>query len=63
MEKLCQVPSAGSVMLFSHEGMALFMGKGAPGRWAELARLQLPFPGVKDVSSSLWWESRGAKLG
>lgn len=60
MEKLCQVPSAGSVMLFSHEGMALFIrygsvhvGKGAPGRWAELARLQLPFPGVKDFSSSL----------
>lgn len=59
----CQVPSAGPVMLLSHEGMALFMGKGAPGHWAELVRLELPFPGLKDLSSPLWWESRGAKLG
>lgn len=40
-------------MLFFHEGMAVFVGKGAPGHWAELVRLQLPFPGIKDLSSSL----------
>lgn len=40
-------------MIFFHEGMALLVGKGAPGHWAELVRLQLPFPGIKDLSSSL----------
>lgn len=36
---------------FFHEGTALFAGKVAPGRWAELVGLQLPFPEVKGLSS------------
>lgn len=49
----CHVPSAGPVVLFFHEGMSLFMDRGAPGHWTELVRLQLPFPGIKDLASSL----------
>lgn len=61
--KCCQVPSAGPVMIFFHEGMALLVGKGAPGHWAELVRLQLPFPGIKDLSSSLCGKAEEQSLG
>lgn len=37
---------------FFREGTALLAGKVAPGRWAELMGLQLPFPEIKDLSSS-----------
>ena len=37
---------------FFHEGTALFVGKVAPECWTELVGLQLPFPEVKDFSSS-----------
>lgn len=51
MEKLLPGPFCRpSDAFFFHEGRALFTGKGAPGHWAELVRLQLPFPGIKDSS-------------